>query len=392
MRDAKSGEWFNIYPHRRLANNSVAYTETPEVGQFMAEWLALYNSKSGERGIFNREAARKQAMSSGRRLGFWDEAQAKPIAFGTNPCSEIILRSREFCNLTEVVVRPHDDTADLADKVRLATILGTWQACLTDFRYITKKWRDNCDQERLLGVSLTGIYDNVNMYRPVFGDLEEQLRYLKEVAIATNEEWAERLGIPQSAAITCVKPSGTVSQLVNSGAGIHPRYSHRYIRRVRQSRRDPLTMFMVEAGFPHEPDVMAPNDTLVFDFPLTAPRDALIGEDVTATEHLALWKIYQDHWCEHKPSITITVKEPEWPSVGAWVWRDFDAMSGVSFLPHADHVYRQAPYEAVSAEKLAELESRMPRNVDWAGLAAYEDDDHTTAAKEYACSAGVCEI
>ncbi len=393
MQTAKSGQWWELAPWRALSNNSVAYTERPEVGQFMREWLALYDSKSGERGIFNREAARKQAMSNGRRRGFWDEAGKDPIEFGTNPCSEIILRSREFCNLTEVVARAGDRVQDLERKVRTAAILGTWQSTLTRFRYLGKSWQSNCEEERLLGVSITGMLDcrllNGRSGRAEAGEL---MQHLKGLVRDTNVEWAERLGVPPSAANTCVKPSGTVSQLVRAASGVHPQHAPAFIRRVRQDIKDPLTHFMIEQGFPAEPDVTKPKDMMVFSFPMRAPEDAICRDDLSAIQHLEYWKLVQDNWCEHKPSITVTVKEKEWPSVGAWVWDNFDSMSGVAFLPHSGHTYRQAPYETVSNEALTELEEKMPKGVDWSALASYESEDNTTGVKELACSAGACEL
>ncbi len=391
MRDAKAGQWWENNPQRALSNNSVAYTERPDVGQFMQEWLSLYMSKSGERGIFNRVAARNQAMASGRRKGYWDEEMLKPIAFGCNPCSEIILRSAQACNLSEIVIRADDTVSTLEEKVRVATVLGTWQSTLTNFRYLTKRWRDNCTEERLLGVSMTGIMTSP-LLQPTNKPTAGLLQHLKQISIDTNKVWADRLGIPQSTAITCVKPSGTVSQLVNCPAGIHPEHSPLYIRSVRQSMADPLTKFMVDAGFPHEPDVTKPDHTMVFFFPKRAPEGSVFRDDWTAKEQLDHWLMFQDNWCEHKPSITVTVREKEWPGVGGWVWDHFDHMSGVSFLPHSDHSYRQAPYEAVNEVKLAELESRMPTEIDWTGLREYEHEDNTTGTQELACTAGGCEI
>jgi ribonucleoside-diphosphate reductase alpha chain len=390
MRDAKSGQWWELDPHRQLSNNSVAYTETPEVGQFMTEWLALFNSKSGERGIFNREAATEQAISSGRRKDYWDEDKEFPIEFGTNPCSEIILRSKQLCNLTEVICRPHDTPETLKQKVRLASILGTWQSCLTDFRYLTKKWQRNCEEERLLGVSLTGIMDC-----PLVNGVDDRTKWLlddlRTEAINTNAEWAKKLGINQATAITCVKPSGTVSQLTDAASGIHPRHAPFYIRRVRQDVKDPMAQFMIDQGFPHEMDVTNPEQTVVFEFPIRAPEGSVYRDDKSAIDQLEHWLMIQDNWCEHKPSITVTVRENEWPEVGAWVWNNFDKMSGVSFLPHSDHSYKQAPYEEVTEEKLKELEAKMPK-VIWSGLEKYEQDDNTTGTHELSCTAGNCEI
>lgn len=390
MRDAKAGEWWKLEPQRSLANNSVAYTERPEVGQFMEEWNALYSSKSGERGIFNRNAAHAQAMASGRRRGQWDSGE--PIDFGTNPCSEIILRPQQFCNLSTIIVRPEDDIGTLAKKARLATILGTWQACLTDFNYIGSKWKINCDEERLLGVSMTGIMSNdlLNGSGPLdqVGETLDMLR--EEVVIPTNKEWAERLGIPQSAAITCVKPEGTASQLTNAPSGIHPAHAPYYIRRVRQDKKDPLTQLMVDQGLPYEQDVVNP-EAYVFSFPMASPEGSITRDDMTALDQLNHWKVFQDHWCEHKPSITVTVRETEWPEVGAWVWNNFDAMSGVSFLPHSTHTYQQAPYEDITDEEYHRLSSELP-TVDWSQLSEYETIDTTTGNHELACVAGQCEI
>ena len=384
MRDAKSGQWWETAPYRALANNSIAFTERPEVGQFMAEWLALYDSKSGERGIFNREAAIAQAIKSGRRTEY---------DFGTNPCSEIILRSKQFCNLTEVVAREEDTLQDLRDKVRLATTLGTWQACLTDYRYIGDKWKTNCEEERLLGVSITGIMDSQLLQ---IGQNPSELSYilqdLKEYAIQTNREWAALLNIMPATAITCVKPSGTVSQLVNSSSGIHPRYAKRYVRRVIMDNKDPMTQFMIEEGFPHEASYQNPDHNTIFSFPIESPTWAVTRDEVPAVKQLEHWKLYQDHWCEHKPSVTINVKESEWPGVGAWVWEHFDEMSGVAFLPHADHIYKQAPYEMLEPDEFDKLDLAMPRNVDWSKLQWFEQEDTTKSSHEFACVGGSCEL
>lgn len=383
MRVAKSGQWWEDNAQRALANNSAAYTEKPEIGIFMDEWKSLYDSKSGERGIFNRESAKKQAGLNGRRDAEWD--------FGTNPCSEIILRSKQFCNLSEVVIRATDTMETLKEKVKLATILGTFQSTLTNFKYLSKPWNDNTQEERLLGVSLTGIMDN-NLTNGKGKDIEKNLAELKQIAVETNEKWAKKLGIPQSAAITCVKPSGTVSQLVDSASGIHARHNPYYIRTVRADKKDPLALFMKEAGFPCEDDVMKPDHTLVFSFPMKAPENAVFRMDMTAIEQLELWLAYQKNWCEHKPSVTISVKEHEWMEVGAWVYEHFDWMSGVSFLPFSEHVYKQAPYQDIDKESYeAELKA-MPVNVDWSGLSAYETSDMTEGAQELACVAGGCEI
>ena len=383
MRVAKSGQWWIDNGQRALANNSACYTEKPDIGIFMDEWKALYDSKSGERGIFNRESAKKIAEKNERRDVGYD--------FGTNPCSEIILRSREFCNLSEVVVRPDDTEDTLLNKVRLATILGTFQSTLTNFKYVSKDWKKNCIEERLLGVSLTGIMDNKWTAGKLNG-LDVLLKNLKQMSVDTNKEWSNKLKINQSAAITCVKPSGTVSQLVDSASGIHARHNPYYIRTVRGDKKDPLTKMMVEQGFPAEDDVMKPNDTTVFSFPIKCSPDAVFRQDLTAIEQLELWKTYQVHWCEHKPSVTISVKEEEWIDVGAWVYKNFDLMSGVSFLPYSEHTYKQAPYQDCNEKEYKDLMNKMPTNVDWNKLSQYEKSDMTVGSQELACSAGSCEI
>jgi len=383
MRVAKSGDWWKENVQRALANNSFVAKDKPDVGIFMREWLSLYESRSGERGIFSRSAAQAQAEKYGRRDPDHD--------FGTNPCSEIILRSREFCNLTEVVVRGEDTPASLKEKVRLATILGTFQSTLINFKYLSKKWQENCAEERLLGVSLTGILDN-EFTNGKAGKLEMILEEMRLVAVETNKEWAAKIGIPQSAAITCVKPSGTVSQLVDSASGIHARHSPYYVRTVRSDKKDPLAKMMVDMGFPVEDDVTKPAHTYVFSFPVKSPDNAIYRNTLNAIEQLELWLTYQRHWCEHKPSITVSVKEEEWPEVGAWVYNHFDEMSGVSFLPFSDHVYKQAPYQDCTKEEYDALLARMPKDVDWSKLATYERQDATTGTQELACVAGGCEI
>lgn len=383
MRHAKSGQWWENQGQRALANNSTSYTEKPDMETFMREWLALVESKSGERGIFNRQASQKQAARNGRRDSSWE--------FGTNPCSEIILRPYQFCNLTEVVVRATDAIEDLERKVKLATILGTIQSTYTHFPYLRKKWKDNTEEERLLGVSLTGIMDNLLMTSKNVA-LEKTLEHLRNIAIATNAEWADRLGIPRSAAITCVKPSGTVSQLVDSASGIHARHSDYYIRTVRGDNKDPLTQFMKDMGVPNEPCVMKPENTTVFSFPQKSPEGAVTRNDMTAIEQLETWLTYQRHWCEHKPSVTVSVRDEEWMEVGAFVYKYFDEMSGVSFLPHSDHTYQQAPYQDITKEEYQALLEKMPVKIDWTKLSEYEAEDMTKSSQSFACSSGVCEI
>lgn len=400
MRHAKSGNWREKFPQRELSNNSVAYTEKPDMESFMREWLALVESKSGERGIFSRPASKKQAMRSGRR----DSSHE----FGTNPCSEIILRPYQFCNLTEVVVRADDDMLDLVNKVRLATILGTIQATYTNFPYLRKVWQKNTEEERLLGVSLTGIMDNRAMAGEIDNDVEleetfgqrhyeegslsDVLFKLKKTAIATNAEWAARLNIPVSTAITCVKPSGTVSQLVDSASGIHARHSAYYIRGVTCDNKDPLTQFMKDQGIPSEPHATKPHDMTVFSFPQKSPDGAVTRNDKTAIEQLALWMKYQKEWCEHKPSVSISVKDHEWLEVGAWVYKHFDEVSGVSFFPHSDHSYRQAPYQDCTEQEYKTLLGLMPERIDWSKLSEYETEDTSKGTSTFACVGGSCEI
>ena len=384
MRHAKSGQWWEQNGQRALANNSACYTEKPDMGIFMEEWTALYNSKSGERGIFNRASANKMAEKNGRRT-------IEGYQFGTNPCSEIILRDREFCNLSEVVVRSTDTRQSLIEKVTLATILGTFQSTLTNFKYVSAAWKKNCMEERLLGVSLTGIMDS-RMTNGKERHLEELLDTLREEAVVVNKEFSEKLGIPQSAAITCVKPSGTVSQLVDAASGIHARHNPYYIRTVRGDKKDPLTKMMTDVGFPVEDDIMNPQNTAVFSFPMKVGSGAVFRTDMTAVEQLELWLTYQKHWCEHKPSVTISVKEDEWMQVGAWVYENFDYMSGVSFLPFSEHTYQQAPYQDTNKEGYEFLLKQMPKKVDWSKLAEYESQDMTLGSQELACVAGNCEI
>jgi ribonucleoside-diphosphate reductase alpha chain len=382
MAKAKSGQWWESEGQRRLANNSVAYTEKPDFEAFLSEMHTMYDSKAGERGIFSRVAAKKIAARNGRRDADQD--------FGTNPCSEIILRSNEFCNLSEVVVREDDDLNSLKRKVRLATIIGTLQSTLTDFRYLRVRWKRNTEEEALLGVSLTGIMDHYLLSKPST-DLEKWLTEMREVAIETNKEWAERLGVNQSVAITCVKPSGTVSQLVDSASGIHPRFSEHYIRRVRSDRKDPLAEYMEKAGFPVERDVM--NDsTVVFSFPVKSPKDSVTVKQVGAMEQLKLWKAYQEHWCEHKPSVTIYYTDSEFLQVSQWIWDNFDLCSGISLLPTSDHIYQQAPYEAIDEDQYNKLVAEMPKDINWENLSQFEQEDNTTGSQELACAGGACEI
>ena len=393
MRMAKSGAWSFTNPERALANNSAVYTDRPDTGIFMNEWQSLYESKSGERGIFNRRSAQNKAAQNGRRIS--------DINFGTNPCSEIILRPNQFCNLTEVVCRPADDKNILARKIRVATLLGTIQSTLTSFGYLRKRWLDNTAEERLLGVSLTGIMDcKLLNFSPLTLDysaqityLSDTLNYLRNVAVTTNKKWSEKLGINQSTAITCVKPSGTVSQLVDSASGIHTRHAPYYIRTVRADVKDPITIFMKEHGIPNEPDLMSPEHTTVFSFPIKANTNSKFRNDLNAIQQLEIWKTYAEHWCEHKPSVTVSVKENEWVEVGAWCWKNFDHLSGVSFLPYSDHTYKQAPYQEISKEEYVRVKKTMPKKaIDWSQLKDFEEEDNTTGSQELACTGGVCEL
>lgn len=402
MRCAKSGQWWLDENQRALANNSAVYTEQPDFNVFIKEWSSLYESRSGERGLFSRVASQKQAEKNGRRDASYE--------FGTNPCSEIILRPNQFCNLSEIVVREGDTFAELKKKVQLATILGTLQSTMTNFRYLRSIWKKNTEEEALLGVSMTGIMDHAILSDidaaydanedNDFGwdpsknmtTLADVLLALKQVAIDTNKKWATKLNVAQSTAITCVKPSGTVSQLVDSASGIHSRFSPYYIRRVRADIKDPLTQFMIEAGFPHEMDVTKPHNTVVFDFPQKAPVGGKVVADDTALTQLNIWKMYQDNWCEHKPSITVYYNDNEFLHVGAWVFDNFASVSGISFLPRTDHTYQQAPYEAITEEKYNDLLQAMPQGTDWSQLGQYENTDMTTGAQELACVAGGCEI
>ena len=382
MAHAKSGSWWENEGQRALANNSVAYTDKPDMEGFMREWLSLVESKSGERGIFSRVAADNHVKMNGRRETGHE--------WGTNPCSEIILRPYQFCNLTEVVVRQGDDLENLRRKVRLATILGTAQSTFTNMPYLRKIWQKNTEEERLLGVSLTGIMDNYLLSKTA--DSKKWLEALKAQAIDVNRIYADKLGVPASAAITCVKPSGTVSQLTDTASGIHARHSEYYIRTVRGDNKDPLTQFMKDSGIPAEPCVMKPDSTTVFSFPTKSPSGAVTRNDMTALEQLELWKNYALNWCEHKPSVTITVKDAEWMAVGAWVYENFDICSGISFLPHSDHTYAQAPYQDVDKETYEELKKQMPSKIDWSALSAYEKVDTTSGSQTLACTAGACEL
>jgi ribonucleoside-diphosphate reductase alpha chain len=386
MAQAKSGNWWENNSQRSLSNNSVAYSRKPEMEQFIAEWKNLYDSKSGERGIYNVKAAQSQASKYGRR--------DPDIHYGTNPCSEIILRPYQFCNLSEVVIKEKDTREEITKKVKLATILGTWQSTLTDFKYLRKIWKDNTEEERLLGVSLTGQFGHTFMSgKKGLDQLEVYLTELRNAARETNKDEAEKIGISESAAITCVKPSGTVSQLVGVSSGMHPWHSPYYIRTVRGDKKDPLSTFLKEVGIPCEDDFMKPDQTYVFSFPIKAPEGAIVRDDLTAIDHLNTWLVYQRAWCEHKPSITVSVKEDEWMDVGAWVWKHFDEVSGISFLPHSDHSYKQAPYQEVTKEEYDELVSRMPNNIRWADLSFYETEDGTTGTQSLACTSdGNCEL
>ena len=386
MASAKSGNWWENNSQRALSNNSVAYSRKPEMEQFIAEWKNLYDSKSGERGIYNVAAAQAQAAKYGRR--------DPDIHYGTNPCSEIILRPYQFCNLSEVVLREKDTVEDVKKKVKLATILGTWQSTLTDFKYLRKIWKDNTEEERLLGVSLTGQFGNKFFSgQQGLDKLEAALNDLRETARQTNSKEAKAIGIVESTAITCVKPSGTVSQLVGVSSGMHPWHSPYYIRTVRGSKGDPISTFLKEVGIPVEDDVMKPNDTYVFSFPVKAPEGAITRADLTALDHLNTWLVYQRSWCEHKPSITVSVKEDEWMEVGAWVYRYFDEVSGISFLPHSEHTYKQAPYQEITETEYLELLAKMPSNIRWEDLSFYETEDGTSINATLACSSdGNCEL
>jgi len=391
MRNAKSGQWWSTTPEMALSNNSVCYTEKPDIGIFMKEWTSLYESKSGERGIFNREAAIKQVAKNGRRDTNHD--------FGCNPCSEILLRDGQFCNLTEVVIRSEDTQKDIMRKVRLATILGTFQSSLTNFKRLRPKWLHNTEEEALLGVSLTGIMDNAFMNgskgdRGYYGkkNLPDFLKDLRKETVSVNKWWAELMGINPSTATTAIKPSGTVSQLVDSASGIHTRHNDYYLRRVRADSKDPIAQLMEDQGIPCEVDVMKPNSVKVFTFPTKAPEGAILRNDRNAIEQLELWLTYQRYYCEHKPSVTISVREHEWMQVGAWVYEHFDEVSGVSFLPHSDHSYQQAPYEDCTKKEYTALAKKMPKAVDWDLISKYELTDMTVGTKTLACTGSICEM
>lgn len=381
MRNAKAGEWWIENKQRALANNSAVYCEKPDVETFMEEWLSLVKSKSGERGIFNREAAKKQVAKYGKRNPNYE--------FGCNPCSEILLRDAQFCNLTEVIVRHTDTQEDLVRKVRVATIIGTIQATMTDFQFLSEEWKRNCEEERLLGVSLTGIYDH-SVLKNANDECAEWLQLMREQAELTNAIYADRLGINAAAAITCVKPSGTVSQLVNCASGIHPRHATHYIRNIRMDKKDPMCQYLIDQGVYNEPDYSYPDSVVVFSFPQHSPAGAVTRNDITAIEHLELWLHYQRHWAEHKPSVTINVDDHEWPEVGGWVYNNFDEMSGVAFLPKLNHTYKQAPYTDCDLETLDALKAETPTTIDWSGL--IENEDETKGSQELACSGGSCEV
>jgi ribonucleoside-diphosphate reductase alpha chain len=396
MRFAKHGEWYKDNVQRALANNSVNYKEKPDAGTFMREWLSLYDSKSGERGIYNGLASKYHVNDLNTREkdehGIYIQRRLARDDFGTNPCSEIILRSREFCNLSEVVIRHNDTRESLREKVRIATILGTFQSTLTSFKYLSREWQRNCEEERLLGVSLTGIMDSP-LTNGSKGTLKKLLNDLRNVAVETNKEYAQKLGIERSASITCVKPSGTVSQLVDSASGIHARHNPYYIRTVRADNKDPLCKMMKAEGFPNEPDVTKPEHTSVFSFPAKSPKGAICRKDMTAWKQLSLWHTYAKEWCEHKPSVTVSVKEDEWVNTSAWVYENFDDISGISFLPFSDHTYKQAPYQDCTKEEYTELLSKMPKRVNWSHLTDHETQDYTSASQEFACTSEKgCEI
>lgn len=392
MRGAKTGAWWEIAPHRRLANNSAVYEEDADIGTFMKEWISLYESKSGERGIFSRKAAKRVMENANkfRKDNFGENVRVRDTNFKVlvNPCAEIFLRDNEFCNLTSVQVRETDNLKSLKEKVRIATILGTFQACLINFKYVNKRWQKNCEDERLLGVSLNGIFDNALMNGKEGKDkLKSALIELKKVAISTNVEYAAKLGINVSVAITTVKPEGTTSALNGTSSGIHPAHSPYYYRHVRNDIKDPVTQFMIDMEIPYEKDHYDPDNMVTFKFPMKSSKNAIFRKDISPIEHLELWKIYQEYYCEHKPSVTISVKEEEWLDVGAWVFKNFEWMSGVSFLPYSEHIYTQAPFEECTKAQYDELLAQMPSHVDWDKLVNYEKEDATTSSQELACTA-----
>lgn len=382
---AKSGEWWTAQGQRALANNSAVYKTKPDVETFLQEWSNLIESKSGERGIFNLDSIRQHINKAGRR----DATKVE----GVNPCGEIALRPNGLCNLTEVVVEEDDTVETVKEKVKIATILGTFQSTLTNFKYLRKSWRENAEEERLLGVSLTGQFGN-KFFNGSEGldKLADALDELRVEAIVTNSYYADQLGINRSVAITTVKPSGTVSQLVKSSSGMHPWHSEYYIRTVRNSNNDPLTQFLKDSGIPNEPCVMRPGDTTVFSYPTKAPEGAIVQENLSALEHLEIWRVYRNHWTEHNPSVTVSVGEDEWIEVAAWVYKNWEDVAGISFLPRTDHVYKQAPYQAVSKEEYEELLSKMPKTIHWSLLSHYEVEDNTEGSQTLACSAGACEV
>ena len=396
MRFAKHGEWYKDNVQRALANNSVNYKEKPDVGTFMREWLSLYDSKSGERGIYSSLASKNHVSELNNKEkeedGTYVQRRLARDDFGTNPCSEIILRSREFCTLSEVVLSSNDNLQSIKDKVRVATILGTFQSTLTNFKYLSREWQRNCEEERLLGVSLTGIMDNA-LTNGSKDNIKKILNELRDIAVKTNKEYAEKLGIQRAAAITCVKPSGTVSQLVDSASGIHARHNPYYIRTVRADNKDPLCKMMKAEGFPNEPDVSKPEHTTVFSFPQKSPEGATCRTEMTAWKQLSLWHTYAKEWCEHKPSVTVSIKEDEWVNTAAWVYENFDDISGISFLPFSDHTYRQAPYQDCTEEEYNKLVKEMPKDVNWSSLADFETQDYTSASQEFACTSEKgCEV
>jgi ribonucleoside-diphosphate reductase alpha chain len=386
MRDAKSGQWWLEDGQRKLANNSIAFTEKPDIGIFMEEWLALYRSKSGERGIFNRQAVYNKVKS------LPDEKRNPELVIGVNPCVEILLRDEEFCNLSSSVIRPRDTVEQIMEKVRIAAVLGTWQATLTNFRYINNNWKKNCEEEALIGVSMTGIMAHP-LFNHIHKDLPKILNDLRDHVITTNKSLSKKLGINPAAATTCIKPEGTSSSLVNSASGIHARHSKYYIRTVRENKRLPLSRFLIDQGVPFEDDVTKPDTDYVFSFPIESPSEAIFSADRGAIEQLELWKVYQDAYCEHKPSITVSVREHEWLEVGAWVYEHFDEVSGISFLPYSDHTYRQAPFQEIDKDKYDEISRSVPVNIDWEKLHDFETEDTTTSSQELACSGPEgCEI